>query len=127
MLPQLKKLIFKVLTTFQKGRHEFNVLPYKLFGCEGLHDPAFLYFLATYLCTNHSNLKKSIDTWFDAGMELNRGKSTLPAELRQKVYDTSVENTVASADNRSARAAVCISKAEYIKRYHGIEKKTVQV
>ena len=103
-----------------------NLMYYRT-NCLVVRDCMTQHFLATYLCTNHSNLKKSIDTWFDAGMELNRGKATLPAELRQKVYDTSVENTVASADNRNARAAVCISKAEYIKRYHGIEKKTVQV
>ena len=34
----------------KKGRHEFNVLLYKLFGCERPHDPVFLYFLARQLC-----------------------------------------------------------------------------
>ena len=46
------------LLHFKKGRHEFNVLLYKFFGCEKLHNPVFLYFLATQLCTNYSNLKK---------------------------------------------------------------------
>lgn len=30
-------------------------------------------------------------------------------------------------DNRNARAVARISKAEYVKQYHGIQNKTVQV
>ena len=59
-------------------------------------------------------------------MKSNRGKVTLPAEVCQTVYDTWVENTVASTGNRNARASAHISKAEYVKQYHGIENKTVQ-
>ena len=60
-------------------------------------------------------------------MESNLGKATLPAEVHQTVYDTCVENTVTSTDNRNTIAAACISEVEYVKQYHGIENKTVQV
>ena len=52
---------------FKKSRHEFNVLLYKLFHCGRLHDSA----LAKQLSTNYTNLKQSIDTWFDGKMESN--------------------------------------------------------
>ena len=59
-------------------------------------------------------------------MESNRENAILPAEVGQIVYDTSVENSVASTDNRNKIAAVHICKSKHVKRYHGIENKTVQ-
>lgn len=48
-------------------------------------------------------------------MESNLGKATLPAEVHQTVYDTWVENTVTSTDNRNIIAAACISEVEHVK------------
>ena len=110
-----------------KGRHQFNLLLYNMFGPDRLQDSAFLYFLSSQLSTNYSNFKKSVETWFDGGMKSKRGRWTLSPEIRQAVYDTWIDHTVASTDNRNNRATVQISKMEYLQRYHGIENKTVQV
>ena len=92
-----------------------------------LRDSTFLYFLSSQLSTNYSNFKKSVETWFDGGMKFKRGRWTLSLEVRQAVYDTWIDHTITSTDNRNNRATLQISKMEHLQRYHGIENKTVQV
>ena len=60
-------------------------------------------------------------------MMFKRGKYVLALEVRQAIYDTYIDHSAASADNRNNRASVQISKNIYIQRYDGIEIKTVQL
>ena len=117
----------KFLLDLGKGRHQFNYLLLNMFGCDGLRDLPFLYFLSSQLSTNYSNFKRPIDTWLDGGMMFKRGKYVLALEVRQAIYDTYIDHSVASADNRSNRTSVQISKKIYIQRYNGIDIKTVQL
>ena len=122
LIHYLKSLLDSV-----KGRHWFNYLLLNMFGCDHLRDSSFLYFLSSQLSTNYSNFKWSIDTWMDGGMMFKQGKCVLAPEVRQVIYDTWTDHSVASIDNRNNCASVQISKIENIQRYNGIENKTVQL
>ena len=98
-----------------------------MFGCDCLRDLSFLYFFSFQLSTSYLNFKQSIDTWLDGGMMFKRGKCVLAPEVRQAIYDTWIDHSVASTDNRNNCASVQISKKEYIQRYNRIENKTVQL
>ena len=63
----------------------------------------------------------------DGGMMFKQGKCVLAPEVRQVIYDTWTDHSVASTDNRNNCASVPISKIENIQRYNGIENKTVQL
>ena len=60
-------------------------------------------------------------------MMFKQGKCVLAPEVRQVIYDTWTDHSVASIDNRNNCASVQISKIENIQRYNGIENKTVQL
>ena len=77
----------KSLLDLGKGRHQFNYLLLNMFGCDGLRDLPFLYFLSSQLPTNCLNFKRPIDTWLDGGMMFKRGNYVLALEVRQAVYD----------------------------------------
>ena len=62
-----------------------------------------------------------IERWLNAGMEENRGRLSIDLESRQKIYDTWIENSQASTDNRNDRCKVKISKLDFIKKFYGIE------
>ena len=111
-----------------KSRQGFNELLSNIFGQDRLVDPSFLHFLAKQLCANYSNFKRSIRTWLDGGMNFRkRGQKPLSQYDRQVVYDIWIEHSVTSTDNRKDRSIVQISKLEYLKRYDGIEHKTVHL
>ena len=56
-----------------------------------------------------------------------QGKSVLAPEVRQAIYDTWIDHSIASTDNRNNHASVQTSKKEYIQRHYGIENKTFQL
>ena len=60
-------------------------------------------------------------------MMFKQGKSVLAPEVRQAIYDTWIDHSIASTDNRNNHASVQTSKKEYIQRHYGIENKTFQL
>ena len=97
----------------------------EMFGIERITDSAFVYFLASQLKIDYQNLKRSITKWFDSGLEDGRGKWTLSLDVKQKIYDTWIENSQTSTDNRNDRCKVKIPKMDYIKKYSGLINKDI--
>ena len=115
------------LKTIINKRQHFISLAENIFGLERLTDTSFVYFLASELNTNDSKLKRSISRWIHSGMEEVHGKSGLPSESRQKIYNIWVDNSIPSTDNRNDRCSVKMSKAEYLKIYEGIENNGIEI
>ena len=74
----------RYLKTIINKRQHFISLAENIFGLERLTDTSFVYFLASELNTNYSNLKRSISRWIHSGMEEVRGKSGLRVNLVRK-------------------------------------------
>ena len=90
-----------------------------MFVCDRLRDLSFLYVLSSQLLTNYSNFKQSINTWLDCRMMFKRGKCVLAPEVRQAIYDTWIDHSVASTDNRNNCASVQNQKKNIFKDIMG--------
>ena len=122
---EVYQCLLKYLKTIKKQRQKFLCLMCNIFGENRLRDASFQYFLATQLCINYQNFKRSVTLWFNAGREEKRGRWTLSPEVRQSIYDTWIQSSIPTTDNRNSRATIQISKHIYFQRYNDIENKTI--
>ena len=98
---------------------------FSIFGIERLTDRDFVAFLASQLNFRYSNYKRSLDRWIGSGLKEVRGRKALSDVIKQKIYNTWVENAITSTDNRNDHCSVKISKLEYTKRYGKIGHKEI--
>ena len=117
----------KYLQSFnvQKQRFQFMNIVFSIFGIERLTDRDFVAFLASQLNFHYSNFKRSLDRWIGSGLKEVRGRKALSDVIKQKIYNTWVENSITSTGNRNDRCSVKISKLEYTKRYGKIGHKEI--
>ena len=58
--------------------------------------------------------------WLQSDMSESRGRPKLGIDVRQKIYDTWIDNATPSTDNRNNRCEVKISEQEYLEKYSGL-------
>ena len=127
----LIKCLLQYLGQLHEDNHQrFKMMIVDIFGLDRVSDNSFLFFLASKLDINYQNFKKSMKRWMDSGMEEKQGKTKshdLSLQDIQDIYDMWCENAQPSTDNRNNRCQVRMSKAEYLKKYSGIENNNIEV
>ena len=86
-----------------------------------MNDTSFLKWLASKL-NRPCRFFNYVANWKDKNFTETRGKSELPLEVRQAIYDTWVENSISSTDCRNGRNVINIRKRKYFSLYRDIEK-----
>ena len=108
------------LKSIQNQRTEFMRLLFKIFGPERLNDGSFIYFIAKQIGCDFRNLKRAVVAWTASNFEENRHRPTLPTEVRQKIFDEWLSNSITSTDARNGRCEVRISKTAFKQKYENI-------
>lgn len=105
----------------------FRTMVIEIFGTEKLANYRFQFALAKKLDINYQNFKRSMKLWLKPGQQETRGRPKLPLETRQRIYDTWLENSQPSTDNRNNRCQVKLSAEEFEERFSGLTHKDVEI
>ena len=92
-----------------------------------MNDTNFLKWLASMLNIRTSRFLTYVANWRDRNFTETKGNLELQLELRQKIDDTWVENSISSRDCRNGWNIVNISKRKYFSLYKDIRNEKVVV
>ena len=87
----------------------------------------FLKCLANKLSIGHSEFIVYVQNWRKINFLEVRGLTEMRLEIKQKIYNVWVENSINSMDCRNGRNMINITKCKYLSLYQQLENKIVKV